>query len=310
MTRGKGKEKTTSTTGERLQKLISRCGVASRRDAEELITQGRVEVGGKIILTLGFRVDAGVDEVRVDGERIRVPERVVLLLNKPEGYLCSRDDPKHRQLVYQLLPDDSSLRSVGRLDFNTEGLLVVTNDGDLAHRLGHPKFGIQRVYEARVRGVPDVATLGRLVRGVRLEDGIARVETAVVFKTTARNAWIRLTLTEGRYREVRRLLEKVGHPVMRLRRVNYAGLGLSNLKKGQWRRLSDAEVEELEKRGHVGGFELPPDPRLTRNRLADPQSPPPAAAEARARPARAERPTTTDRRGQSGPGRPTTRGGR
>lgn len=247
--------------GERLQRYLSRCGVASRRAAEELISQGRVDVNGTTVDQLGARVLPG-DEVRVDGERVKAPsDRFVVLLHKPVGVLCSRDDPEHRPLVYGLLPPDPTLRSIGRLDFHTEGVLLFTNDGDLAERLAHPRHGIERVYEARVRGVPTPETLARLVRGVVLDDGPARVIAAETIKTTDKNAWVRLTLQEGRNREVRRILERVGHPVMRLRRVRFAGLALEGLKQGAWRTLDESEIEQLEQRGHVGPFGMPPDPR-------------------------------------------------
>jgi len=249
-------------TGERLQKYMAHCGVASRRAAEELITAGRVDVNGHIVTELGTRIDAEADVVRVDGERL-VPQkqRVVLLLNKPTGFLCAQSDPESRPLVYRLVPTNLALRTIGRLDFNTEGVLLFTNDGDLAERLGHARYSVQRTYEARVRGVPSEETLAAIRRGVRLEDGPARAESIEVIKATEQNAWVRLTLVEGRNREVRRLLERVGHPVVRLRRVAFAGLGVQGLKQGEWRLLADEEIESLETRGHVGAFELPPDPR-------------------------------------------------
>lgn len=248
--------------GERLQKFISRCGVASRRAAEDLITDGRIEVNGQIVTALGTRVDIDTDTVRLDGERLQPQrQRVVLLLNKPVGYLSAQADPENRPLVYRLVPADLALRSIGRLDFNTEGVLLFTNDGDLAERLGHPRYSVQRTYEARVRGVPSEETLAAVRRGVRLEDGPARAESIETIKQTESNAWVRLTLVEGRNREVRRLLERVGHPVVRLRRVAFAGLTVAGLKPGQWRVLLPEEVESLEERGHVGAFELPPDPR-------------------------------------------------
>jgi 23S rRNA pseudouridine2605 synthase len=249
-------------TGERLQKFIGRCGVASRREAETLIHEGRVEVNGRVVTEMGTRVDPTRDIVRIDGERVRAKShRTVLVLNKPVGVLCSVSDPQKRPLVYALVPKGEGLRTVGRLDFNTEGVLLLTNDGDLAERLGHARYSVQRVYEARVRGVPSDATLAQLVRGVRLEDGPARAEAAELVTATDANAWLRLVLTEGRNREVRRLLERVGHPVVRLRRVAFAGLTIAGLKPGQWRVLAADEVAQLEARGHVGPFDLPPDPR-------------------------------------------------
>jgi len=246
--------------GERVQKMLSRAGVASRRDSEELIRDGRVSVNGRVV-KLGERMQPG-DELRVDGELVRgVGSVVVLLLNKPTGCLCAERDPEGRPLVHHIVPDNLALRLVGRLDFNTEGVLLLTNDGDLGNRLSHPRHGVLREYDARVRGIPTEATLGRLVRGVELDDGPARVESARVVKKTDRNAWVRLTLTEGRNREVRRLMERVGHPVMRLRRIRFAGLDAAGLQPGQWRLLDDSEIEALRARGHVGAFALPPDPR-------------------------------------------------
>ncbi len=249
-------------SGERLQKVLSRCGVASRRGAEQLIAEGRVTVNGVVVDTMGTRVDLSVDDVRFDDERIKPPPtQIVLVLNKPVGTLCSESDPEHRPLVHHLVPKELALRTVGRLDFNTEGVLLFTNDGDLSLRLTHPRFGVQRTYEVRVRGIPDEATLNRLVRGVELEDGPAQVESVEIMKRTDKNAWVRLTLTEGRNREVRRLMERVGHPVMRLRRSRFAGITAGQLKPGEWRQLTDDEVAQLAERGHVGRFQLPPDPR-------------------------------------------------
>ncbi len=262
MTPPKNKPAAPDTSGfERVQKVLSRCGIASRRQSEELIKQGRVTVNGKVA-TLGDRVKSGEDELRLDGEIVRVTlPTIVLVLNKPVGTLCSESDPEGRRLVHHLVPRDAALRLVGRLDFNTEGVLLLTNDGELGNRLSHPRHGVLRVYEARVRGIPSDETIARLVRGVMLDDGPARVESASISKRTDKNAWVQLTLTEGRNREVRRLMERVGHPVMRLRRIRFAGIGLDGLKPAQWRTLTEAEIEDLRARGHVGAFELPPDPR-------------------------------------------------
>ncbi|MCO4760767.1 MAG: rRNA pseudouridine synthase [Myxococcales bacterium] len=254
--------------GERLQKVLSRRGVASRRGSEQLIADGRVTVNGVVVTEMGVRVNAATDDIRVDDERIKSPPRtVVLVLNKPVGTLCSENDPERRPLVHHLVPREMALRTVGRLDFNTEGVLLFTNDGDLALRLSHPRHGVQRTYDARVRGIPNEETLNRLVRGVQLDDGPAHVESVQVVKRTDRNAWVRLTLTEGRNREVRRLMERVGHPVMRLRRIRFAGVAAEGLKPGQWRELIPEEVEQLRERGHLGGFQLPPDPRRRNARV-------------------------------------------
>lgn len=262
MTRHKPNKPTAANSGERLQKVLSRCGVGSRRSAEELITQGRIDVNGKTVTELGVRVDPLVDEIRMDGERLKMPDqRLVMVLNKPVGFLSAASDPEGRPLVYHLMPKGLALRSIGRLDFNTEGVLLFTNDGDLAERLGHARYNIQRVYEARVRGIPSEDTLAKLRMGVRLEDGPARAEQVEIVKRTDSNAWLRLTLIEGRNREVRRLLERVGHPVVRLRRVSFAGVTVMDCKQGEYRVLDEVAVDQLMTRGHVGSFDLPPDPR-------------------------------------------------
>lgn len=298
--------------GERLQKMLSRAGVASRRASEELITGGRIAVNGKTVRELGTRVVIGRDEVTMDGERVRIPKRrIVIVLNKPVGTLCSESDPEGRPLVHHLVPDDLALRSVGRLDFNTEGVLLLTNDGQLADRLSHARNGVQRVYEARVRGIPSEATIERLVRGVVLDDGPARVEFAKVVKKTDRNSWLQLALNEGRNREVRRLLERVGHPVMRLRRVSFAGVTAVGLEPGRWRELNEADIDALERRGQVGAFAMPPDPRRGARRAK------PGAGAAGAAPAPIKRPGTgrkpagraaTARSARPGGGGPGTRG--
>lgn len=261
-TKRPAKRKNLAALGDRLNKYLANAMALSRRAAEELIEQGRVEVDGKLVADLGARVDPERQVVTVDGEKVRRREgRLAIVLNKPEGYLCTTSDPEGRRLVYSLVPQGLGLHTVGRLDFNTEGVIVLTTDGDLAERLGHARYSVQRVYEARVRGVPTEETLAKLRRGVRLEDGPARAESAEVIAQTDKNAWIRLVLVEGRNREVRRLMERVGHPVMRLRRVAFAGLTARGLKLGEWRSLTEAEMEQLQERGHVGSFELPPDPR-------------------------------------------------
>lgn len=261
MNQFKKSEKSEEAGFERVQKVLSRCGVASRRAAEGLIRAGRIDVNGTVV-SVGDRMRPGVDELRFDGEVVAAAAKpLVLVLNKPVGTLCSEKDPEGRPLVHHLVPPQLALRLVGRLDFNTEGVLLLTNDGELGNRLSHPRHGVLRVYEARVRGIPTRETIARLIRGVMLDDGPARVESARVVKTTDKNAWVRLTLTEGRNREVRRLMEKVGHPVMRLRRVQFAGLGNDGMLPGQWRVLHDNEIKDLRERGHVGAFELPHDPR-------------------------------------------------
>lgn len=233
--------------GMRLQKFLSRAGVASRREAEGLMAQGRVKVNGRVAVTPGVRVDPEEDRVEVDGRRVRLEPRRWILLNKPTGTLTTRKDPQGRPTVYSLLPDDvRSLRYVGRLDRNTEGLLLLTNDGDAIHGLLHPSSEVPRQYRAWVQGAPSERTLARLARGVELEDGPARAEDPRVLRASReKGAIMSLVLREGRKREVRRLLEAVGHPVRRLRRVRFGPLELGDLAVGQWRELSPEEVRIL-----------------------------------------------------------------
>jgi 23S rRNA pseudouridine2605 synthase len=235
----------------RLQKILSAAGVASRRTAESLILQGRVSLNGEVVRTLGTRADPAHADIRVDGRRIPAAARpVYLLLNKPTGYVTTRRDPEGRPTVLSLLGrTDVYLYPVGRLDFDSEGVLLLTNDGDLAARLTHPRHGVPRVYEARVRGVPPVEALRTLAAGVPL-DGKRTAPARVRLlgrrdRKTATDSVIELEIHEGRNRQVRRMCQAVGHPVIALRRTRFGPLGASGLKPGQWRELSPHEVQRL-----------------------------------------------------------------
>jgi 23S rRNA pseudouridine2605 synthase len=231
----------------RLQKFLSRAGVASRRASEALITEGRVSVNGRRVVELGSKVDPTQDVVTVDGVTVRMAPFRWVMVHKPTGTLTTRSDPHGRPTVYGLVPPElSALRYVGRLDQGTEGLLLLTNEGDAAHRLMHPSYRIEREYEAWVEGQPTEETRRRLESGVELEDGMARAKRARLFAGPT-GARIVLVLTEGRKREVRRMLETVGHPVVRLRRLRFGPVHLGNLKRGAWRDLSAAERGELYK---------------------------------------------------------------
>ena len=232
---------------ERLQKILSQAGVASRRASEQLMIEGRVTVNGTTVRELGTKADPAQDDIRVDGRRIRVAEHhVYLLLNKPSGFVTTRSDPQRRPTVLDLLPSVRAyVYPVGRLDFDSEGLLLMTNDGDLAARLTHPSHGVPRVYEARVLGSPDEKDLRRLSQGL-VVDGHrtlpAEIERLVVKgdRTT-----LRVTLREGRNRQVRRMCEAVGHPVVRLIRVRIGPLSDRQLRPGEWRELTSDEVKAL-----------------------------------------------------------------
>lgn len=229
-----------------MQKLLSRAGVASRRKAEELMEAGRVRINGEVVTTLGVRVDPEQDAVEVDGEEVTVPPARWILLHKPEGVLTTRKDPHGRRTVYDLLPEElDSLRYVGRLDRDTEGLLLLTNQGDAIHRLLHPSYEVDREYFAAVKGSPRPETLERLRSGVPLEDGPARADRVEVVEETTEGARVALVLREGRNREVRRLLAAVGHPVRSLVRRRFGPVRLGDLSEGRWRDLTEAEVRAL-----------------------------------------------------------------
>ena len=228
---------------ERLQKILARAGVASRRGAEKVMAEGRVTVNGETVREMGSKADISRDDVRVDGVRIRVPDRpVYLVLNKPKGTVTTRHDPEGRATVMGLVPSVAGLFPVGRLDVTTEGLLILTNDGAFAERVSHPRYEVPRVYEAKVHGVPDEKTLERLRQGVRVE-GDRLVADRVRVLEAGNNAWLEVTLHEGKRHEVKRLLEAVGHPVSKLRRVAFGPVTLRGLEPGQFRELAPARGE-------------------------------------------------------------------
>ncbi len=232
----------------RLQKLLAEAGLASRRGAERLIESGRVSVDGRVVREPGARADPATARIAMDGRPLRRPEaKRYVLLHKPPGYLTTREDPRGRPRVFDLLGGlDVRLHSVGRLDWDAEGLLLLTNDGDLTYRLTHPRHGVSRVYRVAVEGTVDAGVLARLRRGVVLEDGPARAEEARRLGPAGPGrTWIRLTLREGRYREVKRLCRAVGLRVGRLVRVAYGPLRLGRLPAGAWRDLTARELSAL-----------------------------------------------------------------
>lgn len=241
-----------STAPERLQKFLARAGVASRRHAEELILAGRVQVNGQRVTQLGTKVQPERDEVQVDGRAVRpAAARVYVLLHKPAGVVTTASDPQGRQTAVDLLP--SSLRDervfpVGRLDLESEGLLLLTNDGAFALRLTHPRYEQEKEYHALVRGRPTAEALEPLRRGLLLPGETrptAPAEARLLRTAPQGTSWLSITLHEGRKRQVRRMLAAVGHPVLRLIRVRVGALRLGDLPPGQWRLLSAAEVEKL-----------------------------------------------------------------
>ena len=234
---------------ERLQKILSRAGIASRRAAEALILEGRVEVNGKVVRELGTRADPSRDVIRVEDKVIAEPEDLVhFILYKPERVVTTLEDPEGRTSVGDLIRRARiKVYPVGRLDYDAEGALLLTNDGALAHKLTHPRWGVPRTYLAKVKGVPAEAALERMRAGVRLEDGEARALEASFEKQTPKNAWIRIVVAEGRHHLVKRLCEAVGHPVVRLFRSDYGGVGVAGMHPGDLRPLAPAELQGLRK---------------------------------------------------------------
>ena len=232
---------------ERLQKVLARAGIASRRASERLILDGRVVVNGAIVTLLGTSVDPSRDVVKVDGKRLPAPApaRGVLMLNKPRGYVTTARDPEGRPTVMDLLSGiGHRVFPVGRLDFASEGLLLLTDDGDLASDLMRPASGVPKSYLAKVRGVPAREDLARMCRGVALE-GRRTLPARAHVARSGPNAWVEVTVVEGRKHQVRKMLEAIGHPVQRLRRVRYAGIELGDLASGRFRWLSSEEVARL-----------------------------------------------------------------
>jgi 23S rRNA pseudouridine2605 synthase len=231
----------------RLQKLLAQSGVASRRACEELMLAGRVEVDGDVVTRLGTKVDPRSAVVRVDGHRLPpISDSVYLALNKPRGVVSTMSDPHGRPSLADALGDRTErLFHVGRLDTDTEGLILLTNHGELAHRLAHPSYGVDKTYVAQVLGVVKPATVRRLLAGVELDDGPAAADTLVVKSTYAGRSIVELSLHEGRNRIVRRMLDAVGHPVEQLTRTAFGAVRLRDLKVGGSRELSRDELGAL-----------------------------------------------------------------
>ncbi len=228
---------------DRLQKVIAGAGLCSRRQAEIMIQEGRVSVNGRPATRLGTKVDASRDHVRVDGKRIRPRGRqTYLLLNKPRGYLCTRSDPAGRRLVSQLIRGcPPGVSPVGRLDFNTEGLLLLTNDGEFSNRVASAGPHCPKTYLAKVKGCPDRAILSKVSKGISL-DGRRLAPCKVSVVKQADNSWLRITLIEGRNNQIRKMFDRVGHSVLKLRRVRIGFLKDERLKPGEYRHLSRQEV--------------------------------------------------------------------
>jgi 23S rRNA pseudouridine2605 synthase len=235
--------------GVRLQKVLAQAGIASRRACEALISEGRVEVNSEIVFEQGRRVDPERDVIRVDGARIPPPRRHrYLALNKPRGVVSTMDDPEGRRTLADLLSERGNterLFHAGRLDTDTEGLLILTNDGDFAHRLAHPSYEVPKTYIAEVAGVVSEQILMRLRRGITLEDGPVRPTSVKIVSTARDKTLLKITLQEGRNRVVRRTMEAVGHPVRGLSRIGIGPVRLGNLQVGEYRELTREELGGL-----------------------------------------------------------------
>ena len=234
---------------QRLQKVLAQAGIASRRAAETLIAEGRVSVNGSVVREMGTKADAGVDDIRVDGRRIKAPQTLrYILLHKPAGYVSTRADPQRRPTVLDLLQGVREyIYPVGRLDYDSEGLLLLTNDGELAATLTHPRHGVERTYEAQVTGMPDAEALERLRKGIPL-DGRRTLPADVAVLNRGRgdrHVVLVITIREGRNRQVRRMCEAVGHPVRTLTRTRIGPLEDRRLKPGRWRELTPQEIRTL-----------------------------------------------------------------
>jgi 23S rRNA pseudouridine2605 synthase len=237
---------------ERLHKALARAGVASRRAAEEMIREGRVRVNGQKVDRMGLQVDTVNDQIHVDGRRVKLTseidqEKIHLLLNKPPGFLTTTRDDRGRKTVLDLVlaATDARIYPVGRLDFDAEGALLLTNDGALAHQLTHPKFHVPKTYWAKVKGRPADSSLDKLRRGIYLEDGPTRAAHVEIVEEAKRNTWVEITVTEGRNRLIKRMFWRIRHPVLKLVRTHFGNLTTQGLKVGDHRMVTKKELNAL-----------------------------------------------------------------
>ncbi|MDH3718677.1 MAG: rRNA pseudouridine synthase [Planctomycetota bacterium] len=234
------------TDSQRLQKVLAAAGVASRRECEQLILEGRVEVDRQVVTRLGTKVDVASQEIRLDGEVVPQLRRAYYLVHKPKGYVSTSQDPAGRPRVVDLVPEAAGrLFTVGRLDMDSEGLMLLTNDGELANRLAHPRFGVEKRYEVQVAGYPEPEVLRKLRKGVVLADGVVRAQAARVKRRHKQSSVLEIVLKEGKNREIRRMLAAQGHKVQRLRRVALGSLRLGQLPVGEYRELTRGELKQL-----------------------------------------------------------------
>jgi 23S rRNA pseudouridine2605 synthase len=233
---------------ERLNKFLAHAGVGSRRHCEELILRGRIRVNGDVVRELGTRIDPAADKVSVDGKPLEQERHVYWLVNKPRGYLCTNHDPSGRPLAIDLVDHVSQrVYTVGRLDEDSEGLLLLTNDGELAQRLTHPRYGVDKTYLVQVAGKPDNAELDQLLKGIWLSDGHVKASKIKRLKTQGESTWLEIVLAEGRNREIRRMLARLEHKVLRLKRIAIGPIQIGRLRSGKSRPLKGEDLERLQR---------------------------------------------------------------
>jgi len=230
----------------RLHKFLAVCGIASRRSAEKLVAAGRVSVNGNVVSNVRRGIDSEKDDIRVDGKRVEPQSKVYIMLNKPEGYLTTMYDPHGRRVISELVENvPQRVFPVGRLDKDTEGLLLMTNDGEMTYRITHPKFQIKKTYHAVVSGVVTDGAVDKLRAGVQLSDGVTSPAEVRVLSYQGSNSSLEICISEGKKRQVRRMCSKVGHEVLELRRVAIAGVALRDVAPGKWRYLTPEEISKL-----------------------------------------------------------------
>lgn len=232
----------------RIQKILSEMGITSRRKAEELMIEGRVTVNGQIA-TLGMKADPSKDHIKLDGKLLIRPEpKVYIMLNKPKNVVTSLHDPEGRPTVKDFLKGIKyRVYPVGRLDYDSEGLLLLTNDGDFAHAVLHPSKKIPKTYLVKVKGVPEEEEIDKIKTGVKLTDGLTAPARVKKVRTTENNSWLEMTIYEGRNRQIKRMLEKIGHPVLKLKRIKINGIELGKLEPGGYRYLTAEEMDKIKK---------------------------------------------------------------
>lgn len=230
----------------RLNKYLAKAGITSRRKADKLIEQGRIRINGKVVTVLGTKIKPKQDKVEVDGKTVKPEDKLYLMLNKPPGFLVTLDDPFNRPTIKKLLPDlGVRVFPVGRLDLNSEGLLLLTNDGELAHHLMHPRYNIKKVYIVRIKGQIQSRDLKELSRGVHLDNQRISPDKVKLIKEESGTSLLKVEIHEGKKREIRRMFQSIGYQVKSLKRIQFAGLKLGNLEKGKWRYLRPEEIEKL-----------------------------------------------------------------